>query len=89
MGSLPRFNSKFIVIAVSVILLLYFVVFPMGILLYDSIMVNGAINFGYTGLVQNEAGWWYVVNGQLDFGYTGTVNWNGATYRVVNGNVVF
>lgn len=44
---------------------------------------------GYTGLVQNEAGWWYVVNGQLDFGYTGTVNWNGATYRVINGNVVF
>ena len=58
MGSLPRFNSKFIVIAVSVILLLYFVVFPMGILLYDSIMVNGAINFGnYADVYSQDVNW--------------------------------
>lgn len=41
---MSRINSKFIVIAISVLLLLYFVIFPMGILLYDSIMLDGAIN---------------------------------------------
>ena len=43
---------------VSVILLLYFVVFPMGILLYDSIMVNGAINFGnYADVYSQDVNW--------------------------------
>ena len=58
MGSLPRFNSKFAVIAISVILLLYFVVFPMGILLYDSVMVDGAINFGnYADVYSQDVNW--------------------------------
>ena len=42
MGSITsRINSKFLVIAISVILLIYFVVFPMGILLLDSVYVDG------------------------------------------------
>ena len=39
-----RINSKTIVISLSVLLLLYFVIFPMGILLFDSIVKDGAIN---------------------------------------------
>ena len=42
MGFLQRINSKFIVISLSVLLLLYFVVFPLGVLLYDSILVDGS-----------------------------------------------
>ena len=29
--------------------------------------------YGYTGLVPNEYGWWYVNNGQVDFNYNGLV----------------
>lgn len=40
-GVTSRINSKFLVIAISVILLVYFVVFPMGILLFDSVYLDG------------------------------------------------
>ena len=40
-----RINSKFIVISLSVLLLLYFVIFPMGVLLYDSVVLGSSINF--------------------------------------------
>ena len=42
---MSRINSKFIVIAISVLLLLYFVIFPMGILLYDSIMLDAQLTW--------------------------------------------
>ena len=50
---------------------------------------NGALNFGFTGLAQNEYGWWYIRSGMLDFSYTGYVNWYGTAYRVQNGQVIF
>ena len=43
MGLSSRINSKFIVIAVSVLLLVYFVVFPMGVLIFDSVYQDGGV----------------------------------------------
>lgn len=58
MKSLPRFDSKFIAIAVSVLVLLYFIVFPMIILIHDSFMVDGAVNFGnYKAVYGQEVNW--------------------------------
>ena len=45
--------------------------------------------FCFTGLAQNEYGWWYIRSGMLDFSYTGYVNWYGTAYRVQNGQVIF
>lgn len=45
MGLSSRINSKLVVILISVLLLVYFVVFPMGVLVFDSIYQNGNINF--------------------------------------------
>ncbi len=47
------------------------------------------LNFGFTGLAQNEYGWWYIRSGMLDFSYTGYVGWYGVNYRVQNGQVIF
>ena len=41
MGLSSKINSKFLVISVSVLLLVYFVVFPMGVLLVDSVFSDG------------------------------------------------
>ena len=46
-------------------------------------------SFTYTGLAQNEYGWWYIRSGMLDFSYTGYVGWYGVNYRVQNGQVIF
>ena len=45
MGLSSRINSKLVVILISVLLLVYFVVFPMGVLVFDSIYQNGSFNF--------------------------------------------
>ena len=48
-----------------------------GTLQYDSatgtwnVYKNGAIDTSYTGLAENEYGWWYVTNGTIDWNYTG------------------
>ena len=42
--SLPRLDSKFIVIAISVLLLMYFIVFPLLVLIYDSFFVDGVLD---------------------------------------------
>ncbi|MFR5700697.1 MAG: hypothetical protein ACLUD0_01750 [Eubacterium ramulus] len=34
-------------------------------------VVNGALDFTYNGLVQNEYGWWKVTAGKVDFNYNG------------------
>ena len=61
--SMSRINSKFIVIAISVLLLLYFVIFPMGILLYDSIMLDGAINLeNYRNVYSQDVNWRALTN---------------------------
>ena len=60
---MSRINSKFIVISISVLLLLYFVIFPMGILLYDSIMLDGAINLeNYRNVYSQDVNWRALTN---------------------------
>ena len=63
MKHLPRIDSKFIVIAISVLVLLYFIVFPMLILIYDSFVVDGAINFSnYKAVYSQNVNWKALVN---------------------------
>lgn len=60
---MSRINSKFIVISISVLLLLYFVIFPMGILLYDSIMLDEAINLeNYRNVYSQDVNWRALTN---------------------------
>lgn len=60
---ISRINSKFIVISLSVLLLLYFVVFPMGVLLYDSFVQDGAINFeNYRNVYSQNVNWRALTN---------------------------
>ncbi len=60
---LSRINSKFIVISISVLLLLYFVIFPMGVLLYDSILLDGEINFAnYRSVYSQDVNWRALTN---------------------------
>lgn len=60
---MSRINSKFIVISVSVLLLLYFVIFPMGILLYDSVMLDGAVNLeNYHNVYSQDVNWRALTN---------------------------
>lgn len=60
---LSRINSKTIVISLSVLLLLYFVIFPMGVLLYDSIVLDGAINFeNYRNVYSQDVNWKALTN---------------------------
>lgn len=58
-----RINSKTVVISISVLLLMYFVVFPMGILLYDSIVQDGAINLqNYRNVYGQDVNWRALTN---------------------------
>lgn len=60
---LSRINSKTIVISLSVLLLLYFVIFPMGILLFDSIVKDGAINLeNYRNVYGADVNWKALTN---------------------------
>ena len=60
---LSRINSKFIVISISVLLLIYFVIFPMGVLLYDSILLDGEINFqNYLNVYSQDVNWRALTN---------------------------
>lgn len=60
---LSRINSKTIVISLSVLLLLYFVIFPMGILLFDSIIKDGAINLeNYRNVYSADVNWKALTN---------------------------
>lgn len=55
---MSRINSKVIVISISVLLLLYFVIFPMLVLLYDSVMHDGAVNFdNYRTVYSQDVNW--------------------------------
>ena len=63
MGFLQRINSKFIVISLSVLLLLYFVVFPLGVLLYDSILVDGSFTLAnYREVYSQDVNWRALAN---------------------------
>ena len=58
-----RINSKTIVISLSVLLLLYFVIFPMGILLFDSVVKDGAINLeNYRNVYSADVNWTALTN---------------------------
>lgn len=60
---MSRINSKFIVISISVLLLLYFVIFPMGILLYDSIIMDGELNLeNYRNVYSQSVNWRALTN---------------------------
>jgi len=56
--SLPRLDSKFIVIAISVLLLMYFIVFPLLVLIYDSLFVDGALDISNYKEVYGKAVNW-------------------------------
>ncbi len=56
--SLPRLDSKFIVIAISVLLLMYFIVFPLLVLIYDSFFVNGVLDISNYREVYGKAVNW-------------------------------
>ena len=63
LSMLSRINSKTIVISLSVLLLLYFVIFPMGILLFDSIVKDGAINLeNYRNVYSADVNWKALTN---------------------------
>ena len=56
-------DSKFIVIALSVLVLLYFIVFPMLVLIYDSFVTNGAIDFSnYRQVYSKDVNWRALTN---------------------------
>ncbi len=63
MGFLQRINSKFLVISLSVLLLLYFVVFPLAVLLYDSVLVDGAFTLdNYREVYSQDVNWRALAN---------------------------
>ena len=54
-SSLPRIDSKFIVIALSVLVLLYFIVLPLGVLIYDSVVVDGKFDISSYAAVYSQS----------------------------------
>ena len=48
-------------------------------------VVNGAVDYSYTGVASNEYGWFYIRNGALDWGYTGLANNEYGWFYVKNG----
>ena len=56
--SLPRLDSKFIIIAISVLLLMYFIVFPLLVLIYDSFFVDGVLDISNYREVYGKAVNW-------------------------------
>jgi len=58
-----RLDSKFLVIAVSVIVLLYFIVFPLLVLIYDSFVIDGQIDFStYKAVYSKNVNWKALTN---------------------------
>ena len=47
---------------------------------------NGAVNFEYNSLSENEYGLWKVTNGTVDFGFNGQIEYEGIVYNIVNGH---
>ena len=60
---LSRINSKTVVISLSVLLLVYFVILPMGVLLFDSVWQDGALNFeNYAEVYSMDVNWKALTN---------------------------
>ncbi len=51
-------------------------------------IVNGVVDYNYTGLGTNEYGTWYLENGNLDFGYKGTYIQGNNAHIIEGGKVV-
>ena len=49
----------------------------------------GNTRVSYTGIAENEYGWWRTVNGKVDFSYTGIAKNDNGWYRIVDGKVRF
>ena len=47
------------------------------------------MNFDYTGLAQNENGWFYLQGGAVNFNYTGLAKNDQGVWYVRNGKVDF
>ena len=64
-----------------------------GTLQYDAatgtwnVYKNGSIDTSYTGLAENEYGWWYVTNGTIDWNYTGMAQNIYGWWYVTNGAI--
>ena len=50
---------------------------------------NGKIDSDYTGLAENEAGWWKITNGTVDFTYNGLAENMYGWWKITNGAVDF
>ncbi len=58
-----RLNSKTIVIGIAVLLLIYFVILPMGILLFDSVWKDGSVNLSnYREVYSLDVNWRALTN---------------------------
>ncbi len=66
MGLFSRINSKVLVISISVLLLVYFIVFPMGILVFDSIYQQGHFNFSNYKLVYSTIVNWKALTNTVE-----------------------
>ena len=63
MSLFSRLNSKVLVISISVLLLVYFVIFPMGILIFDSLYFNDHFNFSnYKDVYSTMVNWRALTN---------------------------
>lgn len=52
--NLPRIDSKFAVIALTVLALLYFIVLPLAVLIWDSVMVEGTFDLSNYAAVYSQ-----------------------------------
>lgn len=52
--NLPRIDSKFAVIALTVLALLYFIVLPLAVLIWDSVMVDGTFDLSNYAAVYSQ-----------------------------------
>ncbi len=56
-------------------------------------LVNGKVQYNYTGFAENQNGWWYIVNGKVDFNKNdvmkATVNGDYGWWNVRGGKVQF
>ncbi len=52
---MPRLDSKFMVIALSVLILLYFIVLPLAVLIIDSVVVDGHLDVSSYLIVYGQA----------------------------------
>ena len=50
---------------------------------------NGAIDYTYNGVAQNENGWWKIKNGVVDFSFTGLAQNDNGWWYCKNGKVDF